>query len=156
MLAVKLVRGVATTGERCSDARQLAADTACGGGPAEFEVQQVHAGGAMVDQAKLDSLQAMLLRSHLALQPPPADLLSHMVDDVLAALGAGQSSEIDGRVTGAANPGASEAGPGADTRKEPVVSWDRVRDLAYLQRVVKVRPCVTSRFELPRMACSCG
>ena len=135
--------------ERCPDA-QHHADSACGGGPAEFEVHQVHAGGALVDQAKLDSLQAMLLRSQLALQRPPADLLSGIIDDVLAALGAGQAAEIDGSVMGTAGPGSSEAGAGAGTRKEAVVSWDRVRDLAYLARVIKVCHLVTIWFGLSR------
>ena len=102
----------------------------------------MHAGGALVDKDKLDSLQAKLFRSQLSMEPPPAGLLQHIIDDVLAALGAAAGDTGRGVTAGA--PGGEEEAEGvAEARgrndRGSGVSWDRVRDPAYLMCVVTVR-----------------
>jgi len=109
----------------------------------EFELERVHAGGALVDKDKLDSLQAKLFRSQLSMEPPPAGLLQRIIDDVLAALDTAAAGDAGRGVTAGARGGEEEAEGVAEARrcndKGSGVSWDRVRDPAYLMRVVTVR-----------------
>ena len=53
---------------------------------AEFDIAQAHAGGAIVDVTKLDSLQAAEIRKRFLEQPVASDLLALVQQDLRDAL----------------------------------------------------------------------
>jgi hypothetical protein len=113
---------------------------------AEFDITQAHAGGAIVDVTKLDSLQAAEIRKRFLEQPVAPDLLALVQQDLRDALSPysypHSSSPSSSSASASASASASSSVVGreavVDWHWEAVVEWDRVTDGDYIALVMKV------------------
>jgi hypothetical protein len=104
---------------------------------AEFDITQAHAGGAIVDVSKLDSLQAAEIRKRFLELPVAPDLLALVQQDLRDALSP-LSSPLSSSPSHSSSSSSSASASSSVGGREAVVEWDRVTDGEYIALVMKV------------------